>query len=64
MSKNFHRDYAESVGHFCQSLPPDRNVTAQEVDTYFCAFKCFYGSFLSSSRKNWQFTPRAHLHCK
>ena len=37
MSKNFHRDYAESVGHFCQSLPPDRNVTAQEVDTYFRA---------------------------
>ena len=37
MSKNFHRDYAESVGHFCQSLPPYRNVTAQEVDTYFRA---------------------------
>ena len=37
MNKNFHRDYAESVGHFCQSLPPDRNVTAQEVDTYFRA---------------------------
>ena len=21
MSKNFHRDYADSVGHFCQSIP-------------------------------------------
>ncbi len=37
MSKNFHRDYADAVGHFCQSLPAELNVTAQEVDTYFRA---------------------------
>ena len=37
MSKNFHRDYAESVGHFCQSLPAALRVTTQEVDTYFRA---------------------------
>ena len=37
MSKNFHRDYAESVGHFCESLPRELGVTAQEIDTYFRA---------------------------
>ena len=37
MSKNFHRDYADAVGHFCQSLPTELSVTAQEVDTYFRA---------------------------
>ena len=37
MSKNFHRDYADAVGHFCQSLPAELNDTAQEVDTYFRA---------------------------
>ena len=37
MSKNFHRDYAESVGHFCQSIPPELRISSQEVDTYFRA---------------------------
>ncbi len=37
MSKNFHRDYADSVGHFCQSIPPDLAISSQEVDTYFRA---------------------------
>ena len=37
MSKNFHRDYAESVGHFCQSIPGDLGISAQEIDTYFRA---------------------------
>ncbi len=37
MSKNFHRDYAESVGHFCQSIPAGLRITTQEVDTYFRA---------------------------
>ena len=37
MSKNFHRDYADSVGHFCQSVPSSLHITAQEVDTYFRA---------------------------
>ena len=37
MSKNFHRDYADAVGHFCQSLPAELHITAQEVDTYFRA---------------------------
>ena len=37
MSKNFHRDYAESVGHFCQSIPAGLHITSQEVDTYFRA---------------------------
>ena len=35
MGKNFHRDYAESVGHFCQSIPPQLRITAQEIDAYF-----------------------------
>ena len=37
MSKNFHRDYADSVGHFCQGIPPDLAISSQEVDTYFRA---------------------------
>ncbi len=37
MSKNFHRDYAESVGHFCQSIPGGLGISAQEIDTYFRA---------------------------
>ena len=37
MSKNFHRDYADSVGHFCQSIPPELRISSQEVDTYFRA---------------------------
>ena len=37
MSKNFHRDYAESVGHFCQSIPAGLGICAQEIDTYFRA---------------------------
>lgn len=37
MSKNFHRDYAESIGHFCQSIPQDLHITSQEIDTYFRA---------------------------
>ena len=37
MSKNFHRDYADSVGHFCQSIPADLGITSQEIDTYFRA---------------------------
>ena len=37
MSKNFHRDYADSVGHFCQSIPAQLGISAQEVDTYFRA---------------------------
>ena len=37
MSKNFHRDYADSVGHFCQSVPSQLGLSPQEVDTYFRA---------------------------
>ena len=37
MSKNFHRDYADSVGHFCQSIPSELRITSQEIDTYFRA---------------------------
>ena len=37
MSKNFHRDYAESVGHFCQSIPAELRITSQEIDSYFRA---------------------------
>ena len=37
MSKNFHRDYADSVGHFCQSIPSSLAITSQEIDTYFRA---------------------------
>ncbi len=46
MSKNFHRDYADSVGHFCQSLPPELGITTQAVDAYFraCALYLWSGS--------------------
>ena len=37
MSKNFHRDYADSVGHFCQNIPASLGISAQEIDTYFRA---------------------------
>ena len=37
MSKNYHRDYADAVGRFCQSIPGEVKVTTQEVDTYFRA---------------------------
>lgn len=37
MSKNFHRDYADSVGHFCQSIPAGLQISSQEIDTYFRA---------------------------
>ena len=47
MSKNFHRDYAESVGHFCQSIPAGLRITTQEVDTYF--FKSLSSTKLLSS---------------
>jgi len=37
MSKNFHRDYADAIGNFCQSVPQELNITSQEIDTYFRA---------------------------
>ncbi len=37
MSKNFHKDYADSIGHFCESVPAQAGVSAQEVDAYFRA---------------------------
>ena len=37
MRKNFHRDYADSVGHFCQCIPASLGITTQEIDTYFRA---------------------------
>lgn len=48
MSKTFHRDYAESVGHFCQSIPQQLGITSQEIDTYFracalCLWACSDG---------------------
>ncbi len=48
MSKTFHRDYAESVGHFCQSIPRELGITSQEIDTYFracalCLWACSGG---------------------
>ena len=45
MSKNFHRDYADSIGHFCQSLPRELGITPQEIDTYFRACTlCLWGA--------------------
>ena len=46
MSKNFHQDYADSVGHFCDSLPPELGITTKEVDAYFraCALFLWSGS--------------------
>lgn len=37
MSKNFHKDYADSIGHFVESVPAGAGVSAQEVDAYFRA---------------------------
>ena len=33
MSKNFHNDYAESIRHFCHSIPGEIGVVTQEVDS-------------------------------
>ena len=46
MSKNFHRDYAESIGHFCESIAPELKISSQEIDTYFrsCALCLWAGS--------------------
>lgn len=46
MSKNFHRDYAESIGHFCESIAPELKITSQEIDAYFrsCALCLWAGS--------------------
>ena len=45
MSKHFHRDYAESVGHFCESIPRELGIASREIDTYFraCAL-CLWAS--------------------
>ena len=45
MSGNFHQDYADSVGHFCRSLPPELGISDQEVDAYFraCALYLWAG---------------------
>ena len=43
MSGNFHQDYADSVGHFCRSLPPELGISDQEVDAYFRA--CALGAW-------------------
>ena len=37
MSKDFHRDYADSVSNFCGALPTMLGITTQEVDVYFRA---------------------------
>ena len=46
MSKNFHNDYAESIRHFCHSIPGEIGVVTQEVDSYFrsCALCLWAGS--------------------
>lgn len=46
MNKNFHQDYADSVSHFCESLPPELGISTQEVDAYFraCALFLWSGS--------------------
>lgn len=35
MSKSFHKDYSESIRHYCQSLPGELGVNTREVDSYF-----------------------------
>ena len=35
MSRNFHNDYAESIRHYCQSIPKELGITTREVDSYF-----------------------------
>lgn len=46
MSKNLHNDYADSIRHFCQSVPGELGITTQEVDAYFraCALCLWAGS--------------------
>lgn len=46
MSKNFHRDYADSIGHFCGSIPSQLKISSQEIDAYFrsCALCLWAGS--------------------
>lgn len=46
MSKNFHNDYAQSIRHFCYSIPREIGVGTQEVDSYFrsCALCLWAGS--------------------
>ena len=49
MSKNFHRDYAESIGHFCAGIPAELSITSQEIDAYFrscalCLWACSEGN--------------------
>ena len=45
MSKEFHRDYADSIRHFCGSIPGELGITSEEIDTYFraCAL-CLWAS--------------------
>ncbi len=35
MNRNYHNDYAESIRHYCQSIPKELAVTTREVDSYF-----------------------------
>lgn len=46
MSRNFHRDYADSIGHFCAGVPAELKITSREVDAYFrsCALCLWAGS--------------------
>ena len=41
MNRKFHQDYADSVSHFCQSIPPELGISTQEVDAYFRACALF-----------------------
>lgn len=41
MNRKFHQDYADSVSHFCRSLPPELGFSTQEVDAYFRACALF-----------------------
>jgi len=34
---NFHQDYADSISHFCASLPAGLRIDSQEMDIYFRA---------------------------
>ena len=45
MSKNLHNDYADSIRHFCQSVPTQTGISTKEVDSYFrsCAL-CLWAS--------------------
>lgn len=46
MSKNLHKDYADSIRHFCQSVPTQTGISTQEVDSYFrsCTLCLWAGS--------------------